>query len=64
MLTFKEYYIEQFRDVPKIWKIAKRHKKYFAFFATVLTLLNPWIIHTMYLYDTGLMEIDRRYQKK
>ena len=63
MITFRKYYIEQFKEVPKVWKHAKKHKKYVAFFVTLTILLNPVVIVMMYLYDTGLMKIDKRYQK-
>lgn len=63
MITFKAYYIDQFKDVAKLWKHAKKHKKYGAFVVTLIILLNPSIIGIMYLYDTGFMKIDRRYQK-
>ena len=61
MLTFKEYYKQQFKDIPKVWKLARKHKKYFAFFVTLITLFSPLAIHTMYLYDTGLIKADKRF---
>ena len=63
MITFRRYYIDQFKEVPKVWKLAKKHKKYGAFFVTLIILFNPMVIAMMYLYDTGLMKIDKRYQK-
>ena len=63
MITLRKYYIAQFKQVPKVWKHAKKHKKYVAFFVTLTILLNPVVIVMMYLYDTGLMKIDKRYQK-
>ena len=59
MISFKKYYLQQFKDVPACWKLAKKHKKYGAFILSVLNLLSPNVICTMWLYDTGLMEIDK-----
>lgn len=63
MITFRRYYIDQFKEVPKVWKLAKKHKKYGAFFVTLIILFNPTVIAMMYLYDTGLLKVDRRYEK-
>ena len=63
MITFREYYKQQFKDMKIIWKLARKHKKYFALVCTIFTLFNPWIIHTMYLYDTGLMKVDKRFKE-
>lgn len=63
-MTFRKYYADQFRLVPEVWRIAKKHSKPLAFIATMLTLLCPHVIYTMYLYDTGKMEIDERYKKE
>ena len=60
MISFKKYYLQQFKDVPIIWKLAKKNKQYGAFILTVLLLLSPMAIFTMWLYDTGLMKIDKR----
>ena len=63
-MTFREYYADQFRLVPEVWTIAKKHRKPLAFIVTILTLLCPLVIHTMYLYDTVKMKIDKRYRKE
>ena len=60
-MTFKQYYKAQFKDVPRVWQLAKKHKKYFAFFLTMLMLLNPFCMYVMWLYDTGRMKIDNRF---
>ena len=62
MISFKKYYLQQFKDVSVCWKLAKKHKKYGAFILSVLTLLSPNVIYTMWLYDTGQMKIDKRKQ--
>lgn len=64
MISFKKYYLQQFKDVSVCWKLAKKHKKYGAFILSVLTLLSPNVIHTMWLYDTGQMKIDKRFYEK
>ena len=64
MISFKKYYLQQFKDVSVCWKLAKKHKKYGAFILSVLTLLSPNVIYTMWLYDTGQMKIDKRFYKK
>ena len=46
-----------------MWKLAKKHKKYGAFFVTLIILFNPTVIAMMYLYDTGLLKVDKRYEK-
>ena len=53
---------EQLKEIPLVWKLARANAKYFAFATTVLQLLNPAVIHTMYLYDTGRLKVDKRYQ--
>ena len=64
MISFKNYYLQQIKDVPKIWKLAKKDKKYKAFLCSVSLLFFPLIIRMMWLYDTGQMEIDKRFYKK
>ena len=63
-MSFREYYIEQFKELPFIWKEAKRDNRRLAFWLTSLLLLFPIAIYMMYLYDTGKMKVDRRYTKK
>lgn len=63
-MTFIEYYIEQFKELPFIWKEAKKDNKRLAFLLSSLLLLFPIAIYMMYLYDTGKMKVDRRYTKK
>ena len=63
-MTFIEYYIEQFKELPFIWKEAKKDNRRLAFFATALLLLRPIAIYMMYLYATGKIEVDSRYAKK
>lgn len=63
-ISFLKYYKEQFKDVPKMWRLSKKHKKlavWIAFIFSMLTLFNPFIIHIMWLYDTGRMKIDNRF---
>lgn len=64
MISFKKYYLQQFKDVPSIRKFAKKHKKYRDFISSVLLLLSPMAIYVMWLYDTGLMEVDKRFTRK
>ena len=63
-MTFIEYYIEQFKELPFIWKEAKKDNRRLAFLLSSLLLLFPIAIYMMYLYDTGKMKVDRRYTKK
>lgn len=63
MITFREYYKQQFKDMKIIWKLAKKDRRYFALVRAIFTLFNPWLIHIMYLYDTGLMEVDKRFKE-
>lgn len=64
MISFKNYYLQQIKDVPEIWKLAKKHKKYKAFLCSVSLLFFPLIIRMMWLYDTGQMKIDKRFYKE
>ena len=64
MISFKKYYLQQFKDVSVCWKLAKKHKKYRAFISSVSLLLFPKVIYIMWLYDTGQMEVDKRFYKK
>lgn len=64
MISFKNYYLQQIKDVPEIWKLAKKHKKYKDFLCSVSLLFFPQIICTMWLYDTGKMKIDKRFMDK
>lgn len=63
-MTFLEYYKQQFKDIKEMWALARKKKKWLAFVTTFFCLFNPCIIYTMYLYDTGAMEIDKRFYKK
>lgn len=63
MISFKNYYLWQIKDVPVIWNLAKKHKKYKAFLCSVFLLFFPLVIRTMWLYDTGQMMIDKRFMK-
>ena len=40
MITFRRYYIDQFKEVPKVWKLAKKHKKYGAFFCNTYNFVQ------------------------
>lgn len=62
-MTFGQYYIAQFKEIPHVWNIAKRFNKKRAFVGTVSLLLVPTYIYMMYLYDTGKMQVDTRYMK-
>lgn len=64
MISFKNYYLQQIKDVPVIWELAKKYKKYKAFLGSVSLLFFPLIIRTMWLYDTGQMKIDKRFMDK
>ena len=64
MIIFKNYYLQQIKDVPRIWNLAKKHKKYKAFLCSVSLLFFPLIIRMMSLYDTGQMKIDKRFMEK
>ena len=61
MISFKKYYFQQFKDIPNCWKLAKKYKKYAAFICSILWLLSPMAIYTMWLYDTGQLKIDKRF---
>ena len=63
MISFKNYYLQQIKDVPVIWELAKKHKKYKAFLCSVSLLFFPLIIRIMWLYDTGQMKIDKRFME-
>lgn len=63
-MSFREYYIEQFKELPFIWKEAKKDNRRLAFLLTSLLLLFPIAIYMMYLYDTGKMKVDNRYSKR
>ena len=45
MISFKKYYFQQFKDVPAIWKLAKKDKNYTAFICSILWLLSPMAIY-------------------
>lgn len=65
-ISFLNYYKEQFKDIPKMWRLLKKHKKlavWIAFIISMLTLFNPFVIHIMWLYDTGRMNIDSRFME-
>ena len=64
MISFKKYYLQQFKDIPNCWKLAKIYKNYAAFVCNILWLLSPTVIYTMWLYDTGQMKIDKRFYEK
>lgn len=63
MISFKDYYIQQFKDVPEIWKEARKNKKYMAFFLSFVLLFFPLVIKIMWLYDTEQMKIDKRFKE-
>lgn len=64
-MTFREYYADQFRAVPKILRIAKKHRKPFSFIFIILVLLCPIAIYTVYLYETGKIKPnDRKEENK
>lgn len=64
MISFKKYYLQQIKDVPVIWKLAKKQKKIQAFISSISLLLFPKVIYIMWLYDTGQMKIDKRFCKE
>lgn len=64
MISFKNYYLQQFKDIPKMWKLAKKHKKYKAFVLSVSLLLFPLVVRIMWLYDTEQMKIDKRFNAR
>ncbi len=63
-MTFIQYYIAQFKELPRCWRLCvlTRHRAYF--FRELFFFLNPPAIYIMYLYDTGIMPVDTRFQKK
>ncbi|UTC84426.1 hypothetical protein [Treponema denticola] len=63
-MTFTKYYIEQLKDIPVLFREAKRDKKMWAFLIAASLLLSPMAIFIMYLFDTGKMKIDSRYSNK
>lgn len=64
MISYKNYYLQQFKDIPKMWVMAKKHKKYRGFILAVLLLLFPLVIRIMWLYDTKQIELDKRFNPK
>ena len=63
-MTFTKYYIEQLKDIPVLFREAKRDKKMWAFLIAASLLLFPMAIFIMYLFDTEKMKIDSRYSNK
>ena len=63
-MTFTKYYIDQLKDIPELFREAKRDKKMWAFLIAASLLLSPMAIFIMYLFDTGKMKIDSRYSNK
>ena len=64
-MTFREYYIEQFKDVAFVWKATRKNKNRIRIlFYAILLLFNPPVVYTMYLCETGRIEGDKRYAEK
>lgn len=63
-MTFTKYYIEQLKDIPVLFRDARRDKKMWAFLIAASLLLSPMAIFIMYLFNTGKMKIDNRYSNK
>lgn len=63
-MTFKEYYIAEFKYIPFLWKRACRERQLRAFWLTVLFALSPLLMYVMYLYDTGKIKVDKRYSQE
>ena len=66
-MTFREYYADQFRRLPECLRLVANAnlplwKKCIAFLTSASLLLFPRAMYVMYLYDTGKMEIDKRYR--
>ena len=55
-MKFGEYWRLQFRDIKYMRGIPK--------LITMLVALNPFIMHTMWLYDTGRITPDERFMEK
>lgn len=63
-MTFRQYYIEQFRGFAFCCRHAKKPHLWLRILATIPFLFSPLSIYTMYLYDTGKLKPDARYMKK
>ena len=63
-MTFRQYYIEQFKLFAFCCRYAKKPRHWLITLAIIPFLLSPLSIYTMYLYDTGKMKPDARYMKK
>lgn len=61
VISFKDYYIDQFRRIPECWRLAKSKGKRRYFFPAVAILLFPHVVYYMWLYDTGQMKVDPKY---
>jgi len=62
-MTFNAYYIAELKHIPLLWKRARRDRKLWAFWLTVLFALSPLVMYMMYLYDTGRLRVDDRYSE-
>lgn len=63
-MTFRQYYIEQFRDFALCCRHAKKPHHWLWILATIPFLFSPLSIYAMYLYDTGKLKPDERYMQK
>ena len=52
-MTYIQYYIAQFKEFGLCWRLAVRTHHKAKVLATLVFLLSPLSIYTMYLYDTG-----------
>lgn len=63
-MTFRKYYIEQFRDFLNCCRLAKKPLHWLAILTAIPFLLSPLSIFVMYEYDTGKLKPDARYMEK
>ena len=55
-MGFWKYWKLQFKDLKEMRGFAK--------FVTLLMMLNPSVVHTMWLYDTGRITPDERFMEE
>lgn len=63
-MTFREYYIDQFRIFAFCCRHAKTVRHWQSIAITIPFLFDPLSVYTMYLYDTGKLKVDRKYMEK
>ena len=63
-MTFRQYYIEQFKELADCWKLCRIVRRRRLILGTLFILLNPPCVFIMYKYDTGILKPDERYMQK